>query len=221
LRFKPGDPRVGVEASVTIETRNLARCAVQFEHGIAAGQRMQAVDVLRNHRRDPPLAPPLGQQPVPNVGLAAHELVMRQRLLSPIFLASFRAAAKFVEINLPVGGPDAARRAEIGQAALGAHARPGERDRRSRTIQRSGNLPNLLVPCERLFGHANGFYVSRRSAVDSLLIVSTLSLASVPARRSRQNQFALSTTLRSGWPATKRRMLSSRTARWRSAIRGE
>ncbi len=88
---------------------------------------MQIVDILRHHRRN--LAGPVEarQRPVAAAGFGPAELLLHGETPPPAFVAHLLALQEVAELDRPHLGPDAAGRAEVGDAALGRDAGPGER----------------------------------------------------------------------------------------------
>jgi hypothetical protein len=125
--------------------KDLARRAVQLEHVRAAGRLMQPVDILRDHAAQPPAIPPAGERGVAGAGLGLGEVAVGFALLPPILVAGRGAGEKILKINGLVFRPHAARRAEIGNAALRADAGAGEGNGGSRVAQPSSNFGDSSV----------------------------------------------------------------------------
>ncbi len=102
--------------------------AVQLDHvlGGDAGGLVQVVDVLRDHARHLAGAVEARQRAVAAAGLGAAELIHHGEAAPPGFVAGLLAGQKFVELDRPVLGPQAAGRAEVRDAALGRDAGAGE-----------------------------------------------------------------------------------------------
>jgi len=116
-----------------------------------------------------------------------------------------------------VGGAGAARH----QAGAGPAAHAGEAvgHERRRLLVADVDVLEALVVVERVED------VEERRADDAEEVLHALGLQQLddgpPARDAiHQNHLALSTTLRSGWPARKRRQLSSRISKRRSSRKG-
>ncbi len=123
-----GDEWLDVEAGVAIEASGLAGRAMEFEHAAAAGELMEAIDVLRDNAADAAGGFPLGKCEVANVRLGGRELGVHFALLAPVLVAAVGTFHEFVEVDGAILRPDATGRAEVGDAALGADARAGEDD---------------------------------------------------------------------------------------------
>jgi hypothetical protein len=113
---------------------------VELQHAAAAGQLVQAVDVLRDDAADASGGLPAGQNLVAEVGLGVCEVAMHFTLLPPVFVAAFGARQELVEVHGAILRPHAPRRAKIGDPALGADAGAGQHDGRSRGSEPVGNL---------------------------------------------------------------------------------
>ena len=88
---------------------------------------MQVVDVLGDHGGN--LAGPIqaGQRAVAPSRPGIAELVGHGEATPPGFVARFLARHELIERNRPVLGPQPAGRTEVGYAAFGGDAGPGER----------------------------------------------------------------------------------------------
>jgi hypothetical protein len=87
---------------------------------------MQAVDILSDDASEPARRFPIGKDAVTRVGSGVGEIEVGDAFLPPVFLPRARAPQKIVEIYRAGLRPDSLRRAEIGNAALGADPRSGE-----------------------------------------------------------------------------------------------
>ena len=138
-----GHERLDVEAGAAVEAGGLACRAVELEHAAAAGQLVQSVDVLRDDAADAAGRFPMGKHAVAGVGLGRAELAVHLGFLPPVFVPGVGAFEELVEKDRAIPGPHAARRAEVGDAALGADAGAGQDDGRSRRGQPMGDALDI------------------------------------------------------------------------------
>ena len=106
---------------------------------------MQLVDVLRDHAADAAGGFPLGEHAMAGVRLGGGELAVGFALLPPVFVAGVGAFEKLVEVDGAILRPHAARRAEVGDAALGADAGAGEHDGGTRGGEPLGDFGDGFV----------------------------------------------------------------------------
>jgi hypothetical protein len=115
-----------VVAGRAIEAGGLAGGAVELQDALAAGELVQAVDVLRDDAADSAVGFPACQDVVTGVRLGISEVAMGFAFLAPIFVAAGGTRHEFVEVHGAILRPHAAGRAEVGDAAFRADAGAGE-----------------------------------------------------------------------------------------------
>ena len=129
VALEPRAHRLDLVADAAVEAGGVGRVAVQLDdvRGGKARGLVQIVDVLRHHRRR--LAGPVeaGERPMAAARPGAAEAVLHGETPPPRLVAHVAARQEVVERDRPVPGPEAARRAEIGDTALGRDAGAGER----------------------------------------------------------------------------------------------
>src|SRR5579864_4873527 len=117
-------------AFIAIEACGESRIAVQLDHMLRGKSRrlVQVVDVLGDDRGHLAGAVKARQRPVAAARPGIAELVGHGEAPPPRFVARLLARQELVERDRLVLGPQAPGRAEIGDAALGGNAGPGEWD---------------------------------------------------------------------------------------------
>ena len=108
----------------------LGRGAVQLKDQLGRQSRplVQALDVLRDHRRQLALLVQSDERVVPGVRARVAHGGPAFDLLPPVLDASRLARQEFLEVDGPVARPDPVRAAEVRHARLGRDAGAGEAD---------------------------------------------------------------------------------------------
>ena len=106
---------------------------------------MQIVDILRHQRRHLAGAIEARQRPVPPARLGLGETFFHGEAPPPGFVAHVVARHEGIERDRLVLGPQAAGRAEVGDAAFGRDAGPGERDDPARVLDQVAQAQNRCL----------------------------------------------------------------------------
>src|SRR5205085_6304145 len=127
LEFLP-DPRQFV-ARGTAEAEGVSGISMQLDDvgGRDPGLLVQIVDVLRDHRRRLPGLVEAREREMPPARPRTLELVLHRKAPAPGLIAHLLACHEGIERDRLHPRPDAAWRAEIGNAALGRDSGPRER----------------------------------------------------------------------------------------------
>ena len=112
-----------------VEAQRVGGIAVQFDDVMRgnAGGLMKVVDILRHQAWDFAGAIEAGERAVTAPGPGLGETFLHDKAAAPGLVAHMAIGHECVERDRLVFGPQAAGRAEIGDAAFGRYPRPGER----------------------------------------------------------------------------------------------
>src|SRR4051794_41130670 len=99
---------------------------MQLEHVRAAGDLVQAVDILRNHAAKQTQRLPSPKRLVCDIRLSLGKVDVRQCFLPPVLDPRLTPREKVVEVDRLRGSPDAAGRAKIRDPTLRTYTGPSE-----------------------------------------------------------------------------------------------
>ena len=135
----------GVEAGAALQAADGPRRAMQFQNIAAAGDLMQAVDILGHDPAGETTLFPAREGTMSHIRLRADELDMRFSPLAPILKPRLGIGEILIEQDRLSPRPDTSWRAKIGNAALGTDAGPGKQDCRAGTGEPIGDFVNVGV----------------------------------------------------------------------------